>query len=496
MIKRSSIQSQINSYLDANLRPDEIVIGALRYGAHLPHLYVPDQEHAQTRIPLVLSHMLGFFPPDFYKGKRFLLLDDTVYTGNEMGRLVNQLVDDFGVPRTNIRTAALVSHKEANYDLDCPGTILEDDEYIVWKEALAQLVRRDIRPTDRDHPLYYFKTPNCSLGTFLNGISPFGKIHAVGDDWESPVFRFSLNIHSECLGEILDLTGVELSPLTKIRFYWSETATGTHITMVPIIFSRVDVRQFCNSKSAIRLAELVGLRPDFFDSVISSNARDSSGTMAYYFISRAIASLLLRKILGNIAVVLNTTDATLEFVEPAIVDGRVEGIFPPLYEEFYSICSKNLGAVASRETEEVLPLVDQLAGFQGSSVVPESAGLLPARYRLLEVIVKNDHPATWNGQRWLARAVTTGCEIWDLIKRFRNDIFVSVSLDDLFDAGLIRARDAAILGRAGVYGRFIMSGSEYHAVHVSRIIDTLHAGSQLASLTFGEAKVDALWEPI
>ena len=254
---RESLRQQILNFIDKWLDEDEIVIGVLRYGAHIPHIYQNACVRAQKqpkKIQLLLSHMIRFFPGDFYSKNRFLLLDDTVYEGAEMSSLLNTLVNEFQVPRENVRTATLIAHEQSEIEPDCPQPTerLADAEYIAWKEELAALVRRDIRPTERDHPLYYFKGGDLSLGKFLSLIQQFGHVHPVGSDWDAPVFRASVTLNPSLLSELLQLDGLELDPVLKVRLYWQQTVNGTQLTAAPMVFHQLECKRVSCEKRKYR----------------------------------------------------------------------------------------------------------------------------------------------------------------------------------------------------------------------------------------------------
>src|SRR5437899_870675 len=65
----------------------DVLIGMLRYGAHLPHL-----ASVSSILTLLLSHMVPFMPREFFASKRLLVLDDTIYRGSEMSRMVATLL--------------------------------------------------------------------------------------------------------------------------------------------------------------------------------------------------------------------------------------------------------------------------------------------------------------------------------------------------------------------------------------------------------------------
>jgi hypothetical protein len=63
----------------------------------------------------------------------------------------------------------------------------------------------------------------------------------------------------------------------------------------------------------------------------------------------------------------------------------------------------------------------------------------------------------------------------DLVAEFNNPLFVSAALDELLDAGLLRAEDGSPASSQKTYTRMFLSGGEYNAVQVSRIADTWRA---------------------
>jgi hypothetical protein len=83
-LNRENLEQQILDLFNKYIDEDALVIGILRYGAHIPHLYYYAclrRGQKPKKIKLLLNHLLPFFPPDYYRNKKLILLDDTVYRG-------------------------------------------------------------------------------------------------------------------------------------------------------------------------------------------------------------------------------------------------------------------------------------------------------------------------------------------------------------------------------------------------------------------------------
>src|ERR1022692_3776161 len=154
------VQKNIDDFLDGLLLKDgdpATVVGVLRFGAHLPHLWSRTAGEMPQRVELVLSHMMEFLPRAFYEKHRFVILDDTVYEGRQMQKHLERL-QALGVDRSRITTAAVVvrSRTAKSERPDVYDKVLDDTQYAQWKSALSGLVRAQRRSVDRDHPLYFF----------------------------------------------------------------------------------------------------------------------------------------------------------------------------------------------------------------------------------------------------------------------------------------------------------------------------------------------------
>src|SRR5882724_280859 len=107
---RERLKSQVVEFIDGYLNEDEIVVGVLRYGSHIPHVYQKtclERQHQPKSIRLILSHMMSFFPEQFYRDQRFLILDDTVYEGVVMREKLAE-IKKLGARAEHVRTATLV----------------------------------------------------------------------------------------------------------------------------------------------------------------------------------------------------------------------------------------------------------------------------------------------------------------------------------------------------------------------------------------------------
>jgi hypothetical protein len=478
---------------------DEVVIGVLRYGAHLPHLYQNaclERSATPKRIRLVLSHMLGFFPLEFYHDQRFLVVDDTVYEGTEMRRLLSVLTDAYNVPRKQIRTATLIAHEGSEFVPDCPNPPLKlsDAQYIAWKEELATLVRRDIRPTERDHPLYYVEGEKLKLNQFLSVIEQFGNVHPVGDDWDAPVFRFSVTVDISSFSDLAGLPGVELDRFAKIRFYWREDKKGFQLTIAPIAFARVDLPAFLKESSA--LARLIDVGENFFTRIESSTVTER-GKMLYYFATRGLAALIMHRLFKQVTQTLRQFDVSLRCVPPEKVDGFVNYIFPAEYNAFYASAFASLQAIISPSTEDSdLPLAEKWIKPENSTIGPRRDPALPQIYEILEYVVKDRDPAVWNGVRWTpASDKCGGVTVRELVTHFKDSIFVSAALDELLDSGLLRAKDEVVHSTNAVFERQVLPGGEYNAIHVSRIADTLRCSPAAIDPQLAMEEACELWGP-
>jgi hypothetical protein len=498
-IDRNGIREQIVNFVEKYINENDFVIGVLRYGAHIPHIYQNACNKLNKRpkqVNIVLSHMLGFFPENFYKEKNFIILDDTVYEGVEMKRIISTLVNEHKVPVERVKTATLIAHEHSKYlpDYPQPSEKFPDHQYIAWKEELASLVRRDIRPTERDHPLFYFDGCNLDLGTFIALLSDYGHLHPVGGDWDAPVFRASLTIDSSILSDLHDLIGIELDEVSKIRFYWQQTETGCRITAAPIVFIRLDTDRFLD-KSDQDLARRCGLNDDFFKNLYKESPENSRGHMLFFFVGRSLAALMLRHFIAQIAPRMVQLGCSLQSVRPEVVDAAVNYIFPDAYLEFYNTIFNNLKMIIgmSYETDN-LPFIEEWRKIEAPKERIDIDPLIPDAYEILDFITKDSDSARWNGARWVpAKRDYKGVTHQDLVKEFKDAAFISAALDELLDSGLIRAMDRILNSENGVYEREFFPGGEYNAVQVSRIADVLRCDKLTIDPKLTEEEALELW---
>lgn len=478
-IDRNTIREEIIELIDKYVSEDDFVIGVLRYGAHLPHIYqnaCNKRGRTPKRINTILSHMIGFFPPEFYSDKNFIILDDTIYEGVEMKRLISSLMESHGVSRERVKSATLVVHEKSKYlpDYPIPPMRLPDHNYVAWKEELASLVRRDIRPTERDHPLYYFEGSGLDLGRFISQLEDYGHLHPVGSDWKVPVFRMSLTIDSSTIQDLQPLEGIELDAISKLRFYWQQDEKGCRITIAPIVFAKLDISKFLLGSDQV-LAKRCGLEINFFKSIYESATESARGQMLFYFVGRALAALLLHNFIAQIAPRLQRLGCPLRCTRPEQVDGVVNYIFPPTYQAFYNTIFNNIEYLIGAQTEtDSLPFAEKWKRIPTSNFKPRVDPLLPEIYEILEFMTREADSARWSGSRWLpARGEYKGTTHRELVAEYKDAAFISSALDELLDSGLIRAMDKSIGQENVVFEREFLPGGEYNAVQVSRIADIL-----------------------
>lgn len=474
-----NIKTYIKNFIDKYISDDYIVVGVLRYGAHIPHIYqnacVENGKEAKP-IKLLLSHMLPFFPPEFYSKNKFLLLDDTVFRGIEILKLKSDL-EDLGVAKDNIRTATLVVHKDSKYEPDfpIPSFRLREAEYIAWKEVLGSLVAGDFRPTERDHPLYFFGAKNIEIGQFLSVLQDYGEIHSVGT-WNSKVLKISLTIDAAILRPTLKLEGVDLGNTYKIRFYWGQTSGMAKLTVVPMGFPVIDLKRFIDSGSSRTLARLLGLKESFYEDLCSICHENYRGQMLFYFASRSISALLLGLFMEHVAPRLRSPESSLELYSPDEIDDAVRYIFPQEYLDFYNVIFNKLKKIMEVNVGVYsIPLFEDWKKPDKADTYPQKDPLLPSIYTILSFLVKDIDPAIWDGRNWIPNYSYPGKGVsyQELLSEFKNTLFVSKALDELLESGLLRAKDWQIDENNKRFTRVFLPGGEYNAVAVSRIAETL-----------------------
>ena len=502
-INEEYLKKQVFEVCSDYIHEDDIVIGILRYGAHIPHIYqnICRENSIQPKpINLLLSHMLPFFPREYYQNKNIILLDDTIYSGHELERLKSDLITIFGVPETNIHTIALVVHEDSKIMPDFPEkkTVLKNAEYVAWKEILGSLVAEDIRPTERDHPLYFLETDNMEIGRFLDILQNYGQLHSIGT-YKSKVLKISLTVDSNNLAKEINLTGVDLGEIYKIRIFWRKSNSGAKFTAVPMGFPVVNLDEFIESKSSRELARMVGVEETFFEDIHSSCHEDFCQLNLFYFASRSIYALLLERLLKQAVPVLNGFGYHLNLLDPREMDGPVNYLFPDAYNNFYSAVSEKLLDVIKIEPAHIIGETSDVWKKPQNSFVPSQIdSLLPSPYRILSFLAKNLNPAKWDGKKWIPNYANLdlGKSFHEILSEFNDPMFVSKSLDYLLESGLLRAKDLPLPGVRNCFTRTFLPGGEYNAIRVNRVAHVLdYKTSFNYNPLIAEEEAIELWGP-
>jgi len=465
-------RNDIRAFVGDILRDDETTIGLLRYGAHIPHIYQTPESFGMKPVNLLLSHMVEFWPQSFFEGRRFLLLDDTMYRGVSMTAAKRQLIDRCRVPAQNIRTATLVVHDE------CPKGLWPDHfrhhldhyDYVCWKEELTALVRNDIRPTERDHPLYYFRT-RLAVADLVALFSDAGHLQTAPIDTSTAPFKFTVTTSTSPLRDVATLAGITLDEPCKIRFYCSFSSTDCLITAVPIVPTTLDVETFMANSARTFMSLLKG-PPDFLHDVLATESVGDPRRAVYYFVSRGIAALLLERLLLHARGLRGNGRIHLEPVEPETVDGLVRYVFPPCYVAFHQ-CVFGLLANALKTAQEAN---DSPAGRSYDFAPPTHVertsrpadALLADSTWLLNALARRGSWLEWTGSSWEAiyehmPRVTHH----DLVEEFGDAAFISVAADELLDYGFLRAKDFSANGNN--YARVLLPGGEYKSIEIMRM---------------------------
>src|SRR5947209_20138087 len=91
----------------------------------------------------------------------------------------------------------------------------------------------------------------------------------------------------------------------------------------------------------------------------------------------------------------------------------------------------------------------------------------------MKVMTRDSRPAIGDGVRWSTnKGVYKGTSHQELVKQFKDEVFISAALDELLDSGLLRAKDNSIDPEQSCFNREFFPGGEYNAVQVSRIADS------------------------
>jgi hypothetical protein len=481
----SIVQNDIDTFLPQVLTYGDRVVGVLRYGAHLPHLWKNDRP-AGARVKVILSHMLEFMPPTEFAGKSFILLDDTIYRGRQMRHNVAKL-ESLGVDPGRIKTAALVVHQESeNAPSIPPLRTLPDEDYIRWKSEFAALVRRQRRSTDRDHPLYYFEIKNLNSGALLSAFERFGFVSSVGRGAYDPVYAFSVTIDSGVVREtcldsmkLQNFPGLHISDVCKIRFYWEQQNESLSLTAVPIVFCGLEFGDFI-SRGAEVFERLTHVPLSALDYLRQSDAAWRS--FVFYLISRSVAGNLLLRFLEDFVPHVNSMDGSIRSLKPEGEDFPVQYIFPPAYEYFHAAVISQIGDVLSvgcLDPAGAMGLAfpwSRHAFEQHEPARSQGCAGLPREYSVLEVLTRHYDPAVFDGQAWVPNhEPAPPLSFKSLLASIGDPILVSTALDELLDSGLLRAKDAPVGPTASHYTRVFLPGGEYNALQVSRIARSCRA---------------------
>ena len=112
----------------------------------------------------------------------------------------------------------------------------------------------------------------------------------------------------------------------------------------------------------------------------------------------------------------------------------------------------------------------------GASLAPtnieyQGSGL-QRKYDLLKVLCRDSEAAIFTGREWIPNHdASRGATFASFVSELCDPVLVSRSLDELLDAGLLRAGDNNLAGPGEVatYARTFLPGGEFNAVSVSRL---------------------------
>ena len=479
----SIVQHDIDTFLPQILAHGNRIVGVLRYGAHLPHLWKSDRP-AGPAVKVILSHMLEFMPPSEYAENTFVLLDDTIYRGRQMRHNIAKL-EALGVEAGRIQTAALVLHQKSEYIPSIPPLrILPDEDYIRWKEEFAALVRRQRRSTDRDHPLYYFEIKGLTSGALLSAFERFGYVSSVGRGAYDPLYAFTVTIDSEVVREtgvgstrLQDFPGLHISDMCKIRFYWEQHKQSLSLTAVPIVFCGLEFEKFISCGAELFEA-LTHVRLDALDYLRHSDAAWRS--FVFYLISRSVAGKLLLRFLEDFVPHIKSMGGSIGSLDPEAQDFPVAYVFPQAYINFHRAMILQITDVLSADCpDSTMDLAfpwSRQALEQHGPPRPQGCAGLPREYSVLEVLTRHYDPAVFDGQTWVPNEKPAPpLDLNSLLATIGDPILVSTALDDLLDSGLLRAKDAPGEPTTPHYTRVFLPGGEYNALQVSRIARSCRA---------------------
>jgi hypothetical protein len=432
--------------------------------------------------------MLDFLPQEYFEGTdRFVVLDDTVYRGRQMKKHVKRL-ESLGVAKGRITTAAIVVHDKSEFKPDIVSRTLNDRDYIKWKECFTKLVRTQRRSTDRDHPLYFFEIAKLSSGQLLSILQNIGDVTSIDHRSYGAVYAFAVNMDSrifladgEVRSQLWEADGLRLEDLCKIRLYWEESGNGLSLTFVPMAFSTITMDALL-SKHPHMFERLTGLDISALDYLKRGNrnacfGEDAWGRFAYFLLSRGIAAKVLEQFLVTFGATVKLSGATIKRLDADEQDWPIHYVFPEPYNRFYSDVTKRVDSILRKlDLSPEQPLLFQsgstakLKRTEGASGYVGSG--LPYKYDLLRALYHDVDPAVFNGREWVPNeACSRGVTFSSFVAEVRDPLLVSRGLDELLDAGLLRAGDNNIAGvtESPVYSRTFRPGGEFNAVLVNRL---------------------------
>ena len=491
-ISERSVRRDIGDFLAKVLKAENTtVVGVLRYGAHLPHFVSGDL--VRKPIPVILSHMIEFLPSEVFANGNFLVLDDTVFRGYQMTKCRQRLINR-GVSSDRIFTAAVVVHEDASApDITLgPSIELPNRDYIEWKNKLSSLVRKSLRPIDRDHPLYFFSIAGISPGKLLSMLERYGRVTCQGTKHEGEPFAFSLNISKSVFDEqgllpssFLSEAGIDIETLCKIRVYWSTVGGALRVTFVPIVFSEIDIARLIVGR---RFDTLVGIPLSELDYLLSN--QESWASYVYFLASRSIAALLMREFISDLFVDVVGSGGSLSQLDPVREDYPVQYVFPPSYQHFYERAFSSIASIISSAKLRAEPALRfPWPSTFGADNMQDPRVQQPGadwNLQVLSAVVGNktgEDPAMFDGKRWVQNTQSTkSASFKSLSIDIDSPLAVSICLDDLLDSGLLRAMDGRTSDDAlGTYARLFKSGGEFNAMQVSRLTQS-HRASQTQAI--------------
>jgi DNA-binding transcriptional ArsR family regulator len=96
----------------------------------------------------------------------------------------------------------------------------------------------------------------------------------------------------------------------------------------------------------------------------------------------------------------------------------------------------------------------------------------------LEFVARAGDPARYDGKRWSPNSNgPSPVTFEELTQEFLDPLFVSAALDELLDAGLLKASDQELRIGGLEFSRAFEAGGEYNAIRVSRMADALRSVS-------------------